>query len=220
VPGAAAGCRSAMQRIDGVRALVTGATSGLGRALAQALVQGGARVVVTDRDVDRTRAAADELGAVAVACDVTDEHAVNRGVAQAYSRLGGLDLLVNNAGIGMRTVNPAFMTRPQPFYEVPSAGFRAVVATNLTGYFLVARAVVPRMLAGGRRRPRPAPHGDRVRRLAGRAARLTRRSSPAARYAAQRQLGEDGPVVTAVGRLRVPSCQRQVVPATLAPFSW
>lgn len=110
MPGAAAGYRSAMQCIDGVRALVTGGTSGLGRALAQALVQGGARVVVTDRDVDRTRAAADELGAVAVACDVTDEHAVNRGVAQAYSRLGGLDLLVNNAGIGMRTVNPAFMT--------------------------------------------------------------------------------------------------------------
>ena len=71
------------------------------------------------------------------------------GVDQAWSRLDGIDMLVNNAGIGMRTVNPEFMTRPQAFWEVPVDGFRAVVETNLTGYFLVAREVTPRMLAAG-----------------------------------------------------------------------
>ena len=58
-------------------------------------------------------------------------------------------MLVNNAGIGMRTVNPRFLTEPQPFWEVAAAGFRDVVETKVTGTFLVARAVVPRMLAAG-----------------------------------------------------------------------
>jgi NAD(P)-dependent dehydrogenase (short-subunit alcohol dehydrogenase family) len=58
-------------------------------------------------------------------------------------------MLVNNAGIGMRTVNPRFMTNPQGFWEVPADGFRAVIETNLIGYFLVAREVTPRMLAAG-----------------------------------------------------------------------
>ncbi len=73
-------------------------------------------------------------------------------VAAAWSRLGGIDLLVNNAGIGMRTVNPAFMTEPRGFWTVSPEGFRDVIATNLTGYFLVARAITPRMLdvGGGR----------------------------------------------------------------------
>ena len=70
--------------------------------------------------------------------DVRDEASVARGVDQAWSRLGGIDMLVNNAGIGMRTVNPQFLTRAQGFWEVPADGFRAVVETNLTGYFLVA----------------------------------------------------------------------------------
>ena len=58
-------------------------------------------------------------------------------------------MLVNNAGIGMRTVNPRFMTHPRGFWQVPVAGFRAVIETNLTGYFLVAREVTPRLLAAG-----------------------------------------------------------------------
>jgi gluconate 5-dehydrogenase len=81
--------------------------------------------------------------------DVRDEDDVARGVDDALAALGGLDVLVNNAGIGMRTVNPRFLTDPQPFWSVPPDGFRDLVATNLTGYFLVARAVVPRMLEAG-----------------------------------------------------------------------
>jgi len=138
-------------RADGVRVLVTGGTSGLGAAMATALLDAGARVAVTGRDADRARAAAEELGAgaVGIGMDVRDEDDVARGVGETIGALGGIDVLVNNAGIGMRTVNPRFLTDPQPFWAVPPAGFRDLVATNLTGYFLVARAVVPHLLAAG-----------------------------------------------------------------------
>jgi NAD(P)-dependent dehydrogenase (short-subunit alcohol dehydrogenase family) len=66
-----------------------------------------------------------------------------------WERLGGIDLLVNNAGIGMRTVNPRFLSDPAPFWEVPADGFRDVLETKVTGCFLMARAVVPRMLEQG-----------------------------------------------------------------------
>jgi gluconate 5-dehydrogenase len=132
-----------------VRVLVTGGTSGLGAAMAAALVDAGAHVALTGRDAGRARAAAGPLGAVGVGMDVRDEDDVARGVDDALAALGGLDVLVNNAGIGMRTVNPRFLTDPQPFWSVPPDGFRDLVATNLTGYFLVARAVVPRMLEAG-----------------------------------------------------------------------
>jgi NAD(P)-dependent dehydrogenase (short-subunit alcohol dehydrogenase family) len=136
-------------RADGVRVLITGGTSGLGAAMAGALRDAGARVVITGRDAARTEAAAVELGAVGVVMDVRNGDDVDRGVEETYARLGGLDVLVNNAGLGMRTVNPRFLTDPQPFWAVAPGGFRDVVDTNLTGYFLVARAVVPRMLDAG-----------------------------------------------------------------------
>ena len=133
-----------------VKVLVTGGTSGLGLAMASALATAGAAVVLTGRSGRRASAVAADLpGAVGIELDVRDESSVARAVDQAWSRLGGIDMLVNNAGIGMRTVNPRFMTHPQGFWEVPVGDFRAVIETNLTGYFLVAREVTPRMLAAG-----------------------------------------------------------------------
>src|SRR5580700_3354992 len=125
-----------MPLLTGTRALVTGATSGLGRAMAQALAGAGARVAASSRDRARAEATAAELGGAAIGDEV-------------YGAFGGLDLLVNNAGIGMRTVNSRFITEPRPFYEVSPAGFRDVLETKVTGTFLVARAVVPRMIADG-----------------------------------------------------------------------
>jgi gluconate 5-dehydrogenase len=140
-----------MARLSGTRVLVTGGTSGLGRAMAHALGQAGARVAVTGRDRARAQATAAELGAGALGLelDVRDAASVSAAVDGVYGLLGGLDLLVNNAGIGMRTVNPRFMTEPQPFWEVPPAAFRDVLETKATGTFLVAREVVPRMLSAG-----------------------------------------------------------------------
>ncbi len=136
--------------LTGTRVLVTGGTSGLGLAMAGALARAGAAVVLTSRSGERAAAAAAQLpGASGMAADVRDEAAVARVAEQAWSRLGGIDLLVNNAGLGMKTVNPRFMIEPLGFWEVPASGFRAVLDTNLTGYFLMAREVVPRMLDAG-----------------------------------------------------------------------
>jgi len=93
-----------------------------------------------------------DAGALGVELDVRDADSVSAAVDSAYAMLDGLDVLVNNAGIGMRTVNPRFMTEPKPFWDVPAAGFRDVLETKVTGTFLVARAVVPRMLSAGRGR--------------------------------------------------------------------
>ena len=143
-----------MPDLTGTRVLLTGGTSGLGRAMAEALVQAGARVAITSRDRSRADTIAEQLGgsATGLELDVRDEGSVQSGVEEAYARLGGVDVLVNNAGVGMRTVNPRFMTDPKPFWEVQPAGFRAVMDTKAMGCFLVARAVVPRMLEAGRGR--------------------------------------------------------------------
>jgi len=66
-----------------------------------------------------------------------------------WDALGGIDVLVNNAGIGMKTVNRRFMTDPQPFWTVEPDRFRDLFETNVVGYFLLARAVAPVMAAAG-----------------------------------------------------------------------
>ncbi len=131
--------------------LVTGGTSGLGRAMAAALIEAGAQVVITGRERSRPAAVAAQFGpaAIGLALDVRRDSSVQAGIDDVYEQLGGLDMLVNNAGVGMRSVNPRFMTEPQAFWEVPPDGFRNVLETKVTGCFLVARAVVPRMLEAG-----------------------------------------------------------------------
>jgi NAD(P)-dependent dehydrogenase (short-subunit alcohol dehydrogenase family) len=136
-------------RSQSTRVLVTGGTSGLGKAMAMSLVSSGASVALTSRDGGRAQATAAEIGALGVELDVRSEASVQEAIETAYERLGGLDVLVSNAGIGMRTVNPRFMTHPQPFWEVSPDGFRDVIETKVTGSFLVARTVAPRMIAAG-----------------------------------------------------------------------
>jgi gluconate 5-dehydrogenase len=116
--------------------------------MAEALVEAGASVAITSRDRSRADAVAAQLGSAAIALvlDVRVETSVQAVIDEVYERLGGLDVLVNNAGLGMRTVNPRFMTNPQRFWEVTPSGFRDVLDAKATGCFLVARAVAPRML--------------------------------------------------------------------------
>ena len=107
--------------------------------------------MVTSRDSGRAEAPAIRLGPSAVprVLDVRDERSVGACVDRARAEWGGLDMLVNNARIGMRTVNPRLLSEPLPFWEVPPAGFRDVMETKVLGGFLVARAVVPVMLRDG-----------------------------------------------------------------------
>lgn len=143
--------------IDAKRVLITGATSGLGFAMAKALLSKGARVFVTGRNrekVDQTVAELRSLGSRGAQCDgaivdVRDEQSIRAGLQKMLRAWNGIDVLVNNAGIGMRTVNPKFLSEPIPFWEVSAEGFRDVIDTNLTGYFLAAKEVVPHMLKRG-----------------------------------------------------------------------
>jgi gluconate 5-dehydrogenase len=120
--------------------------------MSQALAAAGAGVVLTGRTEQRVQQAAARINhsATGLVMDVRDEQSVCRGVNRAIETLGGIDVLVNNAGLGMRTVNPDFMTEPAGFWHVSPDGFRDLLATNVLGYFLVARAVVPHMLDAGR----------------------------------------------------------------------
>jgi gluconate 5-dehydrogenase len=108
--------------------------------MAAALAGAGARVMVTGRDQNRTVSAAKQLGSSVIPCqlDVRDERSVADCVARARDAWGGIDMLVNNAGIGMRTVNPRFLSEPQPFWAVTPAGFRDVMETKVVGCFLMA----------------------------------------------------------------------------------
>ena len=126
-----------MTDLRGIRVLVTGSTNGLGAAMAAALGEAGARVMVTSRDRARAEATAMELGSSAIPCqlDVRDERSVAACIDRARHVWGGIDMLVNNAGIGMRTVNPRFMSEPQPFWEVAPSGFRDVVEAKVVGCF-------------------------------------------------------------------------------------
>lgn len=140
--------------LEGRRVVVTGGSSGLGAAMASALAEAGASVAVAARPGPRlddalARLATRQHHVLAVPVDVRDPDSVNVAVSRAITGLGGVDMVVNNAGIGMRTVNPRFFERAQPFFEVDPAGFQDVVATNLTGYFLVARAFVLHFLEQG-----------------------------------------------------------------------
>jgi gluconate 5-dehydrogenase len=122
--------------LTGRSALVTGSTRGLGLAIARALADAGARVAVNGRSADSVRKVAALIeGAVAAPFDVTDEAAVAAGVAA----LGPVDVLVNNAGVTLR----------KPLVQVSLDEWRAVLDTNLTSAYLVARAIAPGMIERG-----------------------------------------------------------------------
>jgi 2-keto-3-deoxy-L-fuconate dehydrogenase len=119
-------------RLDGMAALVTGGASGIGLATAQLLAARGARVAVLDRDADAVPAPLDAVGA-----DVADERQVQEAVAAAVERLGGLDVVVNNAGVGAQGT----------IEDNPSDEWQRVYAVNVLGIVHVSRAALPHLRA-------------------------------------------------------------------------
>ena len=119
-------------RLDGIRALVTGGSAGIGLATASHLVAGGARVAIASRD---PAAAASEIGALAVAADLATEVGPADAVAEAARGLGGLDVLVNNLGVA----------RIATWYEVTDADWQAAWDTNVMSYVRAIRAALPHL---------------------------------------------------------------------------
>ena len=128
--------------LTGKVALVTGSTSGLGRAIAGGLAAAGARVVINGRNLERLKATVDAirskgLNAEGHPFDVTSELAVIEGIAKVEREVGPIDILINNAGIQRR----------QPLVEMSEATFEEVLKHNLTSVFIVGRTVAKGMIA-------------------------------------------------------------------------
>jgi 3-dehydrosphinganine reductase len=132
----------------GRRAFITGGSSGIGLATARRLARGGADVVICARDAGRLEAARAELAALArpgrhvssLILDVCDQEAVAAAPAEVMSRMGGLDLLVNNAGI----------VHPGHFQDLSGPVFDATLSTNFLGAVRMTRAFLPALVASGR----------------------------------------------------------------------
>ena len=131
-------------RLDGKIALVTGASYGIGFAIASGFAKAGATIVFNDINqelVDKGLAAYKEAGIKAhgYVCDVTDEEGVNETVRRIEKEVGVIDILVNNAGIIKRI----------PMTEMTAAQFRQVIDIDLNGPFIVSKAVIPSMIKKG-----------------------------------------------------------------------
>ena len=131
-------------RLDGKVALVTGASYGIGYAIAAGLAKAGAKIVFNDIKqelVDKGIEAykAEGIEAHGYVCDVTDEDAVNALVKKVEEEVGVIDILVNNAGIIKRI----------PMHEMSAAEFRQVIDVDLNAPFIVSKAVIPSMIKKG-----------------------------------------------------------------------
>jgi 3-hydroxybutyrate dehydrogenase len=126
-------------------AIVTGAASGIGKDIARVYAREGAKVAIADLNKDAAEATANEIRAsggqaIGIAMDVTDERAVNEGVAAVVAAFGGVDILVSNAGIQI----------VHPIEEFGYAEWKKMLAIHVDGAFLTTRACIPHMYKSGR----------------------------------------------------------------------
>ncbi len=131
-------------KLQGKVAIVTGAASGIGKAIAQRFAGEGAKVVIADLNLDQANATAAEIKsgggeARGVAMDVTSEDAVNAGVAATVAAYGGVDILVSNAGIQII----------HPVEEFSYAEWKKMLAIHVDGAFLTTKACLPHMYKAG-----------------------------------------------------------------------
>jgi 3-hydroxybutyrate dehydrogenase len=132
-------------KLKGKSAIVTGAASGIGKDIARVYAREGAKVAIADLNKDAAEATAKEIRAsggeaIGIAMDVTDEKAVNDGIAAVVAAFGSVDILVSNAGIQI----------VHPVEEFSYAEWKQMIAIHVDGAFLTTRACIPHMYKSGR----------------------------------------------------------------------
>ncbi|MCB1388451.1 MAG: L-iditol 2-dehydrogenase [Rhodobacteraceae bacterium] len=128
-----------MTRLAGRRALITGAARGIGLAFARAYAREGAQVAIADIDLARAEGAAAEIGGIAVRMDVTRQDSIDAAVAETSDRLGGIDILVNNAALFTAA----------PLVEIARADYDRIFAVNVAGVLFTMQAVARHMIERG-----------------------------------------------------------------------
>ncbi len=130
-----------MNRLVGKRALITGAARGIGLAFAKTYAAEGAQVALADIDVQQARQAAREIGpqAIAVEMDISQQDSIEAGVADAADRMGGIDILINNAAIFTAA----------PIVEITRADYHRVFDINVAGTLFTLQAAARHMIAQG-----------------------------------------------------------------------
>ena len=127
-----------MFELTGQTAIVTGAATGIGEAIARRLARAGATIAVADLNTEDAQAVATSIGgdSFAVSIDISRSDSVGRAVADVLSRRGQIDILVNNAGLGGRAA---------PLWEQTDEEWQRIIAVNMTGVFNCCRAVITHM---------------------------------------------------------------------------
>ena len=127
-------------RLQGKRALITGAARGIGLTFAEAYTREGARVAIADINIERAREAASRVeGAIALQMDVTRQESIDAAVAEVEGAFGGIDILVNNAAL----------FEAAPIVEITRASYDKLFAVNVAGVFFTTQAVARGMIARG-----------------------------------------------------------------------
>jgi len=129
-----------VMKLGGKVALVTGASRGIGRGIAELFAREGASVVITSKDPERLAEAAKQTGAFAIQADIRDESQVKEAVEKAVARFGRLDILVNNAGI---------FPRIKKLHEITEKEWSDVIDVNLTGQFRFTKYAIPHLQKNG-----------------------------------------------------------------------
>ncbi len=129
-------------RLQGKVAIVTGGGSGMGAAIAETYAQEGAHVAVVDIDGNAAKAVASQIGnaAIAIRCDITKRNDIDAAVVETASKFGGLNVLVNNAGVAQSN---------KPVLDISEKEFDRVFTVNVKGLFMFTQAVVPLMRGRG-----------------------------------------------------------------------
>ena len=146
------------KKLNGRVAVITGASKGLGKAMALSLAAEGAKIVLIARNAGPLEEAAAEVRAlgveaVAITADVADEAQVERLRAAVVTRFGQVHIVINNAGMNLR----------KPLADFTLTEWRLVLDTNLTSAFLMSRAFIPHLVSGGGRNSLPRRSAMRVR---------------------------------------------------------